>query len=142
MAGVVLPGPVSLLTCGYFHNLAVVSSIETEEESLFTWGSNPQILRLEAQQRKKENMLKKIECQKNDAENRSNHESADEEVVLDSLKPAQEAVDPASEAHLSPREVDLSNMSDSIAKLSGGSQHSAILTKNGLLYTMGRYTTV
>ena len=51
---VTLPGPVTLLTAGYFHTLAL-----TQAGHLMVWGANPQILRLEAQQRKKEKLLQK-----------------------------------------------------------------------------------
>ena len=45
-------GRVGKITAGYFHNIALM---ETGE--VVTWGANPQILRLEAQQRKKEKLL-------------------------------------------------------------------------------------
>ncbi len=38
-----------LVECGYFHNVAVAA----ESGRLFTWGCNPQVLRLEAQQKKR-----------------------------------------------------------------------------------------
>jgi len=41
--------PMRLLACGYFHNVAV----SAEDSTLFTWGCNPQVLRLEAQQRRR-----------------------------------------------------------------------------------------
>ena len=46
-----LPGPVRLISAGFFHNVAI-----DEEENVYTWGCNPQILRLEAQQKKRERL--------------------------------------------------------------------------------------
>jgi hypothetical protein len=55
-----LPAPARLIATGYFHNLAVLEPTDKSDGSqrrLFQWGSHPQILRLEAQQRRKERIL-------------------------------------------------------------------------------------
>ena len=46
-----LPGPVRLISAGFFHNVVI-----DEEENVYTWGCNPQVLRLEAQQKKRERL--------------------------------------------------------------------------------------
>ena len=43
---------IGAITCGYFHNLAV----SQDGMRLYTWGCNPQLLRQEAQQKKKERL--------------------------------------------------------------------------------------
>ncbi len=46
-----LPNPVRLISAGFFHNIVV-----DEEEKVYTWGCNPQVLRLEAQTKKRERL--------------------------------------------------------------------------------------
>jgi alpha-tubulin suppressor-like RCC1 family protein len=53
--------PVRLIATGYFHSLAVLekpAAADSKEQGLlYQWGAHPQILRLEAQQRRKERIL-------------------------------------------------------------------------------------
>ena len=56
-----LSAKACLISCGYFHNIVV-----DETDTVFTWGCNPQVLRLEAQQKKRErlqNVRKEMEEQ-------------------------------------------------------------------------------
>ena len=46
-----LPSPVRLISAGFFHNVVI-----DDEENVYTWGCNPQVLRLEAQQKKRERL--------------------------------------------------------------------------------------
>ena len=46
-----LPGPVRLISAGFFHNVVI-----DDDENVYTWGCNPQVLRLEAQQKKRERL--------------------------------------------------------------------------------------
>ena len=46
-----LPSPARLISAGFFHNVVI-----DEEENVYTWGCNPQVLRLEAQQKKRERL--------------------------------------------------------------------------------------
>merc|ERR1719431_1402496 len=64
----------------------------------------------------------------------------EEEEALDSMKPSPviEPHDPASEAHLSPQIVDTRALDGEVIRMACGSQHSAVLTRGGRLYTMGR----
>ena len=59
-----LPAPARLIASGYFHSLAV---LDGQQQQLYQWGAHPQVLRLEAQQRRKERLLlqKALESQKN-----------------------------------------------------------------------------
>ena len=67
-----LPAPARLLATGYFHSLAVLDKggIDGQQQQLYQWGAHPQVLRLEAQQRRKERLLlqKALESQKNTKE--------------------------------------------------------------------------
>jgi hypothetical protein len=46
-----MPNPVRLISAGYFHNIVV-----DELDCVYGWGCNPQVLRLEAQQKKRERL--------------------------------------------------------------------------------------
>ena len=48
----VINDKMGMIACGYFHNLAV----SQDGSRLYTWGCNPQLLRQEAQQKKKERL--------------------------------------------------------------------------------------
>lgn len=145
-----LYGPAKMISTGYFHNVALM-----ESEQLMVWGSNPQILRLEAQQRKKEKMLQKqlqekmkleqIENEKNAWKNEVETEIGDEDLMLSiesekiinplTLPPPEE---PNTEMHLFPTLLDISQIDGKVHSVSCGSQHTAILTTNGTLFTFGR----
>ena len=123
-----LPGPVTSLTAGYFHSLALLQSGE-----LMVWGANPQILRLEAQQRKKEKLLQK------QLEEKRRQDEVEEtgENCLESLHPQDSST--TSDSHLTPATVDLSGLAgEQIAAVTAGSQHSLILSHTGKLYGWGR----
>ena len=189
-----LPEPARLVTAGYFHNVAV-----SRTDRVYVWGSNPQILRLEAQQRKKDRIAQRLEQKKRqeeELENMKNLQKLEEASlsrlekneddmgqVLEDLKnfnnnsdtpileiscptpPAKEATldaappppspstaksaspppspsipslsssqyqkEPSEDLHLSPQEVNRENVAGKILSVHCGSQHSAILTKNG-----------
>ena len=149
-----LPGPVKMISTGYFHNIVLL-----ESDQMMVWGSNPQILRLEAQQRKKEKILQKqlqekrkleqIENEKNAWKNEFENETMteiNEEDLIRSIEP-EKALDPLSippteetntEMHLYPCLMDTSQIDGKVHSVSCGSQHTAILTTNGSLYTFGR----
>ena len=40
-----------LISAGFFHNVVI-----DDEDNVYTWGCNPQVLRLEAQQKKRERL--------------------------------------------------------------------------------------
>ena len=125
-----LPGPVTLLTAGYFHSLAL-----TQSGQVMVWGANPQILRLEAQQRKKEKLLQK---QLEEARRQEMPEGElTGESCLESLHP--QDAGSSSETHLVPSQLDLTSLAgEKISGLTAGSQHSLILTQRGKLYSWGR----
>ena len=148
-----LPGPARMISTGYFHNIALL-----ESDLLMVWGCNPQILRLEAQQRKKEKILQKqlqekkkleqIENEKNSLKNEFDgniKEIRDDEVLsiepekaIDSLTIPTPEEDTNTETHLSPTIVDTSQIEGQVTSVACGSQHTAILTTSGRLYTCGR----
>ena len=176
-----LPEKVKMVSAGYFHNAVV-----TIGNRVFSWGSNPQILRLEAQHRKKEKMSQRLEQKKRqeELENIKNLQMQEEATlnalknvrdeanqVLEDLKhfnsdseapileikcPSPDKSDdidgasnskgdsptvsmpsvsipeePPEDLHLSPQPVSLDNIEGKILSIHCGSQHSAILTKNG-----------
>ena len=143
---VALPGPCSLLSSGYFHCIAGLAA-----GGLIVWGSNPQVLRLEAQQRKKERQAaRKAEERRQEEEEveRGLREAAEddgsciaaEEELQSSSFPSisQPVVDPASEAHLVPQVLGVPPEVGPVASVACGSQHSLILSRAGRLYAFGR----
>ena len=139
---VALPGPCSLLSSGYFHCIAGLAA-----GGLVVWGSNPQVLRLEAQQRKKERQAaRKAEERRQEEEEveRGLREAAEddgsciavEEELHSSSFPSisQPLVDPASEAHLVAQVVAVPSEVGPVASVACGSQHSVILSRAGRLY--------
>ena len=127
-----LPGRVVRVAAGYFHNLVM---LETGE--IMTWGANPQILRLEAQQRKKEKlMLKQLE-EKRRQEMEAGEVEIEQEKTMESLHP-QDSTTTTSDLHLNPSYIDTSNIEDSVSQICAGSQHSALVTRSGQVFTWGR----
>ena len=137
-ARVRLPGPGTpvSVTAGYFHNLAVLDT-----GAVLSWGANPQILRLEAQQRKKEKLLQKqLEEKRRHEQMEPEGAEAEQEAGMESLHPQDSStlLGPA-ELHLRPQQVDLAGLAgERVVAAAAGSQHSALLTARGRLYTWGR----
>ena len=101
------------------------------------WGANPQILRLEAQQRKKEKLLQKQLEEKRRQEEAESESLETGESCLESLDP--QDTNTSSESHLTPSPVNLSNLAgERIAAVTAGSQHSLILSQSGKLFGWGR----
>lgn len=124
-----LPGKVVTIVAGYFHNIVIL-----ESGLVMTWGANPQILRLEAQQRKKEKILQK---QLEEKRRQEMVDSVESEQTMESLHP-QDSSAAVTDQHLSPSLVDTSHIRDQVVSAAAGSQHSALLTLGGQLYTWGR----
>ena len=129
-------GRVTRVTAGYFHNIAIMDTGE-----VVTWGANPQILRLEAQQRKKEKLLQKqLEESRRQAEACAEAGEAvvgDQERLMMSLHP-QDSNTTSTDLHLSPSVLDTSMIGERIVSVAAGSQHTALLTVTGKLFTYGR----
>ena len=115
-----LPDPIDLIACGYFHNYA----LSTDRQRLYTWGCNPQLLRIEAQQKKRERM----ECMKR-AESEEGGEGSKEEAQTE---------DGREMLHLIPSLLDMSAVEGTIEAVACGNQHTIILTALGEVYTFGR----
>ena len=110
------------------------------------------MLRLEAQQRKKEGLLQRAEEQRRLEENSTvfqSPESGDDVTEHSSLQgcdPGSGAqLDsltvhklPTAEQHLVPQVLDTSGIKGRIVSLSCGSQHLMALTSHGAVYTWGR----
>ena len=63
----VMNDKMGIMTCGYFHNF----SVSQDGLRLYTWGCNPQVLRQEAQQKKKERLQTVLTGKANGASNAS-----------------------------------------------------------------------
>ncbi len=142
---------VRLVASGFFHCLAV-----TGDHELYVWGCNPQVLRLEAQQKKRERLqgLKKHQQQQEHRNNnllkKSNDlvaASADSSVAAAPDEDRQHhatdekaltAEDAAETSHLAPMLVDASAVRGRIVQMSCGNQHSVLLTDEGIVIIFGR----
>ncbi|XP_046385800.1 uncharacterized protein LOC124155755 [Ischnura elegans] len=153
-----LPEPVSIVATAYFHNLAVGIS-----NRLYTWGSSPQVLRLQAQAQKKARLKQLVplspqppptEGRKpsrveapggSQAQGEAGETGEGVRVALDDVgarsggsSSSSESADGESQAHLLPSVVDTSLVLGPITQVSCGCHHSALLTKDGTVYTWGR----
>jgi hypothetical protein len=141
-----LPGPCLTLASGYFHCVAGLAT-----GSLMVWGSNPQVLRLEAQQRKKERQAarkaeerrqeeQEVERGLREAAQEGETSQVEEEELQSSSFPSisQPVLDASSEVHLTPQALPLPPGLGLVADITCGSQHTVILTRAGRLYAFGR----
>ena len=114
---------ITQIVCGFFHTLAH----DEEGQKLFIWGCNPQVLRLEAQQKRKERAQNKI------VEDAHADDEQNDEAVK---KPDNEATEATDMAHLVPALVDTSLFT--VGAVACGNQHSLILTSTGGVLSFGR----
>ena len=158
----VMNDKLGLITCGYFHNMAV----SKDRRRLYTWGCNPQLLRQEAQQKKKERLQNALIGKINKENNQSNNDSnqsdttednnVEDESVLNK-NPVQSDTKELSTSptsfheqkslkkdkenemiHLIPSLLDTSMVEGDIVDVACGNQHSLILTSTGTVYGFGR----
>ena len=118
---IVLDAPVRQVSTGYFHCLAI-----SEDGTVYQWGSHPQVLRLEAQQRKKEMLMQKDQDQ--------DQEASESPVSLPTFIP------PVSEQHLTPQVFDTSGVRGRVNSISCGSQHSLVLTDLGQVTFFSKFS--
>merc|ERR550525_1485426 len=110
------------ITAGYFHNIALMDTGE-----VVTWGANPQILRLEAQQRKKEKLLQKQleesrkQQQMEGCVEAGEESGGDQERSMMSPHP-QDSNTTSTDLHLSPSVLDTSMIGERIVSVAAGSQ--------------------
>ena len=160
----VMNDKICLINCGYFHNLAV----SKDRKRLYTWGCNPQLLRQEAQQKKKERLqnalIGKINSSKenNPSNNNANNCNSKEENIEGnesvvnknsaesdtkelSTSPTsfheQKSLKKEKEnemVHLIPSLLDTSMVEGDIVDVACGNQHSLILSSKGVVYGFGR----
>ena len=129
---VVLSVPVRKISTGYFHCLALA-----EDGSVYQWGSHPQVLRLDAQQRKKELLMQKDKYDEQSpppppqSVQESTREGSGAEGSESSPLSLPAFIPPESEQHLTPQILDMSAVRGRVSSLSCGSQHSLILSDLG-----------
>ena len=78
-----LPNRVRLISCGFFHNICV-----DEEDAVYTWGCNPQVLRLEAQQKKRERLQsakREMEAREKDKQQPGHHQQQQQQQETGAL---------------------------------------------------------
>nr|XP_040571931.1 LOW QUALITY PROTEIN: uncharacterized protein LOC121121113 [Lepeophtheirus salmonis] len=165
---------IKCINSGFFHNLAL-----TNHGRVLTWGSNPQIIRLETQSKKRlllqnlrnSRMATSSSKEATVIQNNVNDEPTSISNIKDikkqqilpvninnksdsgalapicvqnteakkwKLQIQQKSLLQKDEMpHLRPLALNLENVDGNIVKLSGGNQHSMILTDKGLLYGFG-----
>ncbi|XP_072761626.1 uncharacterized protein Ca isoform X2 [Anoplolepis gracilipes] len=158
-----LPDGITLISTGYFHNLAL-----SDTNKLYVWGASPQVLRLQAQAQKKIRILEQQDERKNKTLEESermpgsvinlneemkelledNVQSVETEAIASSVETRKKSSENAdlrnissmdeSQAHLKPSIVDTSLIKGQITQISVGCHHNALITKDGSLYTWGR----
>ncbi|XP_057334647.1 uncharacterized protein LOC130673595 [Microplitis mediator] len=154
-----LPEPMTDIASGYFHNLAVSAT-----NKLYTWGSSPQVLRLQTQAQKKTKMMEFQAAAEKYAESLEDFEAIDdqsndklssiEKLAIKtvnerklncpnvpktiSLRDINLGLLEEAQTHLKPVLVDTSLVNGRIIQISTGCHHSSLLTKDGTVYTWGR----
>lgn len=123
---------IAHIACGHFHNLA----FDKEGQKLYIWGCNPQVLRVEAQQKRKNKMMAAATAAA----------AADHETNINIHDDNGSLEDPASGVlvnkkleemvHLTPALVDTSLFK--VAAVAAGNQHSLIITSEGSVLAFGR----
>ncbi len=108
------------ISCGHFHNLA----FDSKGQKLYIWGCNPQVLRLEAQQKRKQLAEAAAACSDKPEASSGDLEASSPEKKEDEI------------VHLRPKLVDTSLFR--VAQVAAGNQHSLILTFEGSVLAFGR----
>lgn len=103
-----LDEPIGQIASKYFHSLA----LSRDNKRLYIWGTNPQLIRLQA------NCVRK---------SRLSEPSTEPKLTLNSFKEFSR-----------PTTVDISEVGARITKICTGSLHSLLLTSNGDIYSFGR----
>ncbi|XP_054162770.1 uncharacterized protein LOC128960654 [Oppia nitens] len=101
-----LKEPISQISTKYFHTLA----LSRDNQTLYIWGKNPQLMKIDA------NCLKK--CSMN----------LRKEILNSDIY----------SKHLLPQKVDISELNETVIKISSGGMHSLLLTTDGSVYSFGR----
>eukprot|EP00095_Tigriopus_kingsejongensis_P005381 maker-scaffold1024_size69702-snap-gene-0.11 protein:Tk05381 transcript:maker-scaffold1024_size69702-snap-gene-0.11-mRNA-1 annotation:"PREDICTED: uncharacterized protein LOC103572785" len=137
--------PIRLISTRYFHSYAV-----TEDERILTWGCNPQVLRLEAQQKKRERLqlireekeeqklLKLAEMEREEALERGEEMPKGLKPPSPAAKAIAKEAEPDEMLHLIPGPFHRGSMDGRIVDIACGNQHSLFLTRRGKVYAHGR----
>ncbi|KAF0311989.1 X-linked retinitis pigmentosa GTPase regulator [Amphibalanus amphitrite] len=147
-----LPEPAVHLACGFFCCVAVLRS-----GRVFRWGLDPQSVRLGAQAQKKKSQAAAAAAAAAATTNGVSNgpvstparpvgpEARSSQKTVDLLRDAApgEATPPApftpeTRDHLSPSEVDTSDVDGRVVSVAGGAQHTLYLSSSGRLYAQGR----
>ncbi|TRY75583.1 hypothetical protein TCAL_13348 [Tigriopus californicus] len=150
-------GPIRLISSGFFHSYAV-----TERDRIYTWGCNPQILRLEAQQKKKERIQAIQERKKQQALAEMDRDEAEERgecpdkerpliqplgeikniqtngSLLEPKVPEKKKSEPDEMLHLVPGEFFAPNLNGRVKEIACGNQHTLFLSDRGKVYAYGK----
>ena len=112
---------IAHVSSGHFHNLA----FDQEGQNLYVWGCNPQVLRLEAQQKRKNKLIAAAA-----SEDQIVTSDADKLNATESSKNLDEML------HLTPTLVDTSLFK--VESVAAGNQHSVLVTTSGSVLSFGR----
>ncbi|KAG0431279.1 hypothetical protein HPB47_021932 [Ixodes persulcatus] len=130
--------PVRMLSSGFFQVFALLAG-----GRLLTWGANPQSLRLQAQSSRRSRLQAVVaqnELLSSLAGGPHGGNLRHPSGPAPSTSPATQALLHGHQGHLTPTEFDISGVRGTIAQIACGSNHAAIVTKEGQVYTWGRNT--
>ncbi|KAM7295512.1 uncharacterized protein ISCGN_025012 [Ixodes scapularis] len=130
--------PVRMLSSGFFQVFALLAG-----GRLLTWGANPQSLRLQAQSSRRSRLQAVVaqnELLSSLAGGPHGGNLRHPAGPAPSTSPATQALLHGHQGHLTPTEFDISGVRGTIAQIACGSNHAAIVTKEGQVYTWGRNT--
>ncbi|KAF8791481.1 Ultraviolet-B receptor UVR8 like protein [Argiope bruennichi] len=122
-----IPERIKIISTGHFHVLAV-----SRINKVYTWGCNPQALRLQAQN------SRRARHHGSNHNSGSSNPSSSAVVVNNSLHRSTHANGTIQQSHLLPNLVNVSSIDDTIIQLSCGSHHSVLVTASGKIFSWGR----
>ncbi|KFM80414.1 X-linked retinitis pigmentosa GTPase regulator-like protein, partial [Stegodyphus mimosarum] len=124
-----IPERIKLIASGHFHVLAV-----SRTNRMYTWGCNPQALRLQAQNSRRARHQGNILYQNS----RSSNYVASTIMNNSALRRSGDVNETLQQSHLLPSLVNTTSVTDTIIQLSCGSHHSVLITTCGDIYSWGR----
>ncbi|GFY45525.1 x-linked retinitis pigmentosa GTPase regulator homolog [Trichonephila inaurata madagascariensis] len=121
-----VPESIKIIATGHFHVLTV-----SRANKVYTWGCNPQALRLQAQnsRRARHHGIN---------QNSSSNHTVSSVMINNSLHRTAHANGTVQQSHLLPNLVNISSIDDAIVQLSCGSHHALLVTASGKIFSWGR----